>query len=71
MEDVLQSSLDLFRRLPPQNVAANLDLLVSILPELADDLSSSVDQPMSVRTDSEGKQYLVSFPPFPVVGTTN
>lgn len=59
MADLLASSLDLFRRLPPQNTAANLALLLSIHPELADDLLSSVDQPLGIKTDASGRGYLV------------
>ncbi|KAL8280121.1 hypothetical protein RQP46_007451 [Phenoliferia psychrophenolica] len=58
-DETLSSVLDLCRRLPPQNVEANLDTLVSILPDLADDLLSSVDQPLKVQTDSSGREYLV------------
>lgn len=58
-DDTLSSCIDLLRRLPPQNVESSLDLLVSILPDLADDLLSSVDQPLKVQTDSSGRQYLV------------
>lgn len=60
LDDSLSSCLDLMRRLPPQNVEENLDLLVSIVPELAEDLLASVDQPLKVQTDSSGRQYLVS-----------
>ena len=60
-DETLTSVLDLCRRLPPQNVEANLDTLVSILPDLADDLLSSVDQPLKVQTDSSGREYLVRF----------
>ncbi|GAA6063059.1 hypothetical protein JCM10212_003004 [Sporobolomyces blumeae] len=60
-EDALTASLDLLRRLPPQAIEHNLDLLVSILPDLADDLLSSVDQPLKVQHDAAtgGKDYLV------------
>lgn len=61
-EETLSSVLDLCRRLPPQNVEANLDALVAILPDLADDLLSSVDQPLKVQTDSSGREYLVRHP---------
>ncbi|GAA5837979.1 hypothetical protein JCM11251_006815 [Rhodosporidiobolus azoricus] len=60
-DEALSASLDLLRRLPPQSVSNNLDKLVDILPDLADDLLSSVDQPLRVQVDREasGKEYLV------------
>ncbi|GAA5990017.1 hypothetical protein JCM5350_002369, partial [Sporobolomyces pararoseus] len=60
-EESLTASLDLLRRLPPQKVSQNLDSLVTILPDLGDDLLSSVDQPLRVVEDREngGKEYLV------------
>lgn len=60
--DPLSLSLDLLRRLPPSNISANLDRLVSLCPQLADDLYSSVDQPLRVRVDrsaaGKGREYL-------------
>jgi hypothetical protein len=67
MDDPLTASLDLLRRLPPQQVTQNLALLSdTVLPDLADDLLSSVDQPLQVKVDSSSREYLVSalFPPF-------
>ncbi|GAA5958392.1 hypothetical protein JCM21900_002180 [Sporobolomyces salmonicolor] len=58
-EDSLTASLDLLRRLPPQSIESNLDLLVNILPDLADDLLSSVDQPLKVQVDDTAREYLV------------
>lgn len=60
--DPLSLSLDLLRRLPPTNISKNLDVLVSLCPSLADDLYSSVDQPLRVRVDNSklgaGREYL-------------
>lgn len=60
MTDALSLSLDLIRRLPPTAISNNLDLLVSLCPSLADDLYSSVDQPLKIRIDSksQGREYL-------------
>lgn len=62
MSDPLSLSLDLLRRLPPSNISNNLDALVALCPALADDLYSSVDQPLRVRIDSSkvgaGREYL-------------
>jgi len=55
----LDCLLDLCRRLPPQRVEENLSLLVEICPEWADDLLSSVDQPLKVCVDApSGREYL-------------
>ncbi|KDE06477.1 hypothetical protein MVLG_03131 [Microbotryum lychnidis-dioicae p1A1 Lamole] len=58
-EDTLSACLDLARRLPPHRIEHNLGLLCDILPDLADDILSSVDQPLKVHVDKESKQYLV------------
>ncbi|GAA5964541.1 hypothetical protein JCM8115_003914 [Rhodotorula mucilaginosa] len=59
MDDPLTASLDLLRRLPPQQVTQNLALLSdTVLPDLADDLLSSVDQPLQVKVDSSSRDYL-------------
>jgi capping protein beta len=56
----LDSLLDLTRRLPPQNIEHNLAQLVDICPDLADDLLSSVDQPLKVqRCEATGRDYLI------------
>lgn len=59
-EDPLTACLDLTRRLPPQAIESNLELLCSVLPDLADDLLGSVDQPLKIKVDGGGRQYLVS-----------
>jgi capping protein (actin filament) muscle Z-line, beta len=63
MAQPLDVALDLLRRLPPANVVSNLSTLVSIFPHLADDLYSSVDQPLDVRVDrspeGKGREYLI------------
>lgn len=62
MSDPLSLSLDLLRRLPPNSISQNLDTLVSLFPALADDLYSSVDQPLRVKIDKStqgaGREYL-------------
>jgi hypothetical protein len=60
-EDPLAASLDLLRRLPPQNIPHNLSLLQTLLPEeLAEELVGAVDQPMGTKVDAGGREYLVS-----------
>lgn len=59
MSDQMDIVLDLLRRLPPQRIASNLDTLVALCPDLAEELYSSVDQPLQVRADTKaGREYL-------------
>ncbi|KIJ66948.1 hypothetical protein HYDPIDRAFT_150071 [Hydnomerulius pinastri MD-312] len=59
MADIVDSMLDLMRRLPPTRVEENVKSLIEICPDYADDLLGSVDQPLQFRTDREtGKEYL-------------
>jgi capping protein beta len=59
MVDLIDSMLDLMRRLPPTRIEENLRALVALCPEYADDLLGSVDQPLKVMTDrATGKDYL-------------
>lgn len=58
--DLLDSMLDLMRRLPPTHIEDNVATLVQICPDYADDLLGSVDQPLKLRTDpTNGKDFLV------------
>lgn len=48
------------RRLPPQQIEKNLSDLIDLVPELTEDLLSSVDQPLKIARDArEGKDYLL------------
>jgi hypothetical protein len=59
MADLLDSMLDLLRRLPPTQIEENVSLLVRLAPPYADDLLGSVDQPLKARTDAAtGREYL-------------
>ncbi|KAG6865969.1 hypothetical protein C0991_009971 [Blastosporella zonata] len=59
MEDVVDSMLDLMRRLPPTRTEENVSALIRIAPDYADELLGSVDQPLQVRTDrATGRDYL-------------
>ncbi|KAJ6623989.1 F-actin capping protein beta subunit [Mycena sp. CBHHK59/15] len=59
MADLVDSMLDLMRRLPPTRTEENVSALIGICPEYADDLLGSVDQPLKLRTDrATGKEYL-------------
>ncbi|PWY99071.1 putative CAP2-F-actin capping protein, beta subunit [Testicularia cyperi] len=62
MTDPLDLSLDLLRRLPPSRVEQNLETIVDLIPAYADDLYSSVDQPLKVKVDGSkegaGREFL-------------
>ncbi|CAB3976546.1 F-actin-capping subunit beta isoform X1 [Paramuricea clavata] len=59
-ERQLDYALDLMRRLPPQQIEKNLSDLIDLVPELCEDLLSSVDQPLKVARDkTTGKDYLL------------
>lgn len=59
MGDLVDSMLDLMRRLPPTQVEENVASLVAMCPDYADDLLGSVDQPLKVLTDrATGREYL-------------
>ncbi|XP_038060945.1 F-actin-capping protein subunit beta-like isoform X2 [Patiria miniata] len=56
----LDCALDLMRRLPPQEIEKNLSDLIDLVPDLCEDLLSSVDQPLKIARDSSaGKDYLL------------
>ncbi|KIY69109.1 F-actin capping protein beta subunit [Cylindrobasidium torrendii FP15055 ss-10] len=60
MGDLVDSMLDLMRRLPPTRTEQNVNALISICPDYADELLGSVDQPLQVRTDrATGREYLI------------
>ena len=59
MTDLIDSMLDLMRRLPPPRTEENVAALVGICPEDADELLQSVDQPLQVKVDrATGREYL-------------
>ncbi|KAH9481233.1 F-actin-capping protein subunit beta [Psilocybe cubensis] len=59
MAEVIDSMLDLMRRLPPTRTEENVEALVGICPNEADDLLQSVDQPLRVMVDrATGREYL-------------
>lgn len=58
---IMDSALNLMRRLPPQEIEANLTNLVKLCPNLNNDLLNSVDQPLKIARDHEiGKDFLIS-----------
>ncbi|KAK7032276.1 F-actin-capping protein subunit beta [Paramarasmius palmivorus] len=59
MADVVDSMLDLMRRLPPTRTEENVAALIGICPDYADDLLGSVDQPLQLKVDrATGREYL-------------
>ena len=50
-DDALSLALDLMRRLPPRQVTSHLGAVEKALPNEADDLASSVDQPLTLQID--------------------
>ncbi|TCD70191.1 F-actin-capping protein subunit beta [Steccherinum ochraceum] len=59
MADLVDSMLDLMRRLPPTRVEENVNALVGMCPDYADDLLGSVDQPLKVMVDrATGREFL-------------
>merc|ERR1712193_349016 len=60
LDHQLDCALDMMRRLPPHHVERNLSNLIDIVPDLCEDLLSSVDQPLKIQKDKEtGKDYLL------------
>ncbi|GMF82111.1 unnamed protein product [[Candida] boidinii] len=58
-EEVLNTCLDLFRRLDPKNTSTNLNNLCRLVPDQADDLLTMVDKPLGVkRCEVSGKNFL-------------
>ena len=51
---------DLLRRLSPLEVSQNLSALTTLVPGITEDLLSSVDQPLQIKSDKKsGRDYLV------------
>ncbi|VVT48672.1 uncharacterized protein SAPINGB_P001894 [Magnusiomyces paraingens] len=59
-DDSYDASLDLLRRLNPRSIARNLNTLCQVAPSLAEDLLSSVDQPLGVKTCAETKRQFLT-----------
>ncbi|KAH7133558.1 F-actin-capping protein subunit beta [Dactylonectria macrodidyma] len=58
--DPFDSALDLLRRLNPKQTTDHLNAIISLAPDLTEDLLSSVDQPLTVRRCKQtGRDYLL------------
>ena len=53
LDHQLDCALDMMRRLPPHHVERNLSNLIDVVPELCEELLSSVDQPLKIQKDKE------------------
>ncbi|VUC34473.1 unnamed protein product, partial [Clonostachys rosea] len=47
--DPFDSALDLLRRLNPKHTSEHLNSIISLAPDLTEDLLASVDQPLTVK----------------------
>lgn len=55
-----QAHSDLLRRLNPKHTTEHLNSIISLAPDLTEDLLSSVDQPLTVkRCKQTGREYLL------------
>ncbi|KAL2915245.1 F-actin-capping protein subunit beta [Polyrhizophydium stewartii] len=60
MAELLDCALDLMRRQPPAKTAQNLAKLVQLVPDLTEDLLTSVDQPLKVECCAvSGRDFLL------------
>ncbi|EGF82368.1 hypothetical protein BATDEDRAFT_15823 [Batrachochytrium dendrobatidis JAM81] len=60
MADQLDCALDLMRRQPPSKTTQNLAKLIQLVPDLTEDLLTSVDQPLKVeKCVRTGKDFLL------------
>jgi len=55
-EHQLDCALDLMRRLPPQNTEEHLANLIDLVPDLCEDLLSSIDQPLKIAKDPDSQR---------------
>ncbi|KAH8814985.1 putative F-actin-capping protein subunit beta [Xylogone sp. PMI_703] len=58
--DPFDSALDLLRRLDPKHTTSHLNGILSLVPDITEELLSSVDQPLSIaRCRKTGRDYLL------------
>jgi len=59
-EQQLTSALNLMRRMPPSTIENSLAGLLELVPDLADDLLSHVDQPLKLQRDTnKGRDFIL------------
>lgn len=60
MTDQMDAAMDIIRRLPPHKITTHLEAISELCPDIADELTASVDQPLSQRVCTKtGKDYLL------------
>lgn len=59
MDPRVNAALNIMRRMPPNKIEFNLSGLLNLMPDLTDELLQRVDQPLSMATDANGKQFLL------------
>ena len=60
MSDPLRAGLNLLRRLPPREVAVNVNALCALRPDLTEEFLSRVDQPLHTQVDGgTGRRYIL------------
>lgn len=60
MTEQLDAALDLFRRLPSQDITRNIATVLEISPHLTEDLLSSVDQPLMIKKCSKTSKFYLA-----------
>nr|BAH29715.1 F-actin capping protein beta [Dicyema japonicum]BAJ09729.1 F-actin capping protein beta [Dicyema japonicum] len=54
----IECALDLCRRLPPQNINKIMCDIIKLKPDICEPLLALVDRPLTIRKDSDGKEFL-------------
>ena len=52
-EQVMNSCLNLMRRLPPDKISQNLSSILPLVPQVADELLQRIDQPLEIAHDTD------------------
>lgn len=59
-ESVVNSCLNIMRRMPPADIEKNLTGLINLVPGATDEVLQRVDQPLDTQTDpSTGQQFIL------------
>jgi len=55
-DELLNSALNLMRRMPPSSIENSLAGLIELVPDLTDDLLNHIDQPLKIKRDPQTNQ---------------